>query len=788
MDGLFLLALAIPIGLFIGWCLGISAWRQVRSLRAEVAALRRALEEAGVAIAATAPQPLPHPTTWATPVPTRGPNPWRTPQPETAAPPPEAEPAAPSTLRRPGMEEALTLRWGIWLGAGALLLAGIFLVRTAVEEGWLGPAERCLLAALLGLALVGGAEWLRRRAAQEDIWLPWSDHAPQALAAGGVAVLFGAAYATAVLYALVPPLVGFALMAAVALAGIALALLQGPVVAAVGILGAFVTPLLVDSPNPFLPGLFGYLLLVTAAALAVLRQVGAGWLGWAAMAGAAIWIVLGGMMAADAAGLWAPALFLPAVAALQLALLPQVAADGVEGRRLTWIPFAVLAAAGLTLLLHADPGLAPGIGLLLLSPVAIAKAAAEPRLNPLPHLAAFAGLLMLLAWPIGAWSAGGEVVTLEGVVLAVLPGAPWPDAALWPFLGLALALALIHAAAGLLLERRAPRPLAWASLTAAVPVLVLLVAYARVRGFALDWGWAVGALGLAAALVGCAALARREGALQRAGVHAAGAVAALALGAAMVLTTSWLTMAVALLLPPLAWIEARAGLPALRRVPAGEPRRARLRLRRAARAERVAAGLWRAGPAVRAGRLPVPPARRRLAGGGSGGRCDRLRDRADGAADPPRRDRRRDRRCQLALLGSEPSGYRPAGAFHCLAACRSPPGPADVGLGLACARLPGPARGGASDPVEPGARARDGGGHHAGAERAGGGLCAAGDPGRTRRAVARKPSPGLAAPGSRGLCAGRCAGLGHAGRPPRLPPGGDGARSRGNRQCRALCL
>jgi uncharacterized membrane protein len=106
-------------------------------------------------------------------------------------------------------------------------------VRTAVEEGWLGPAARCALAGLLGLALVAAAEWLRRMPQAERPGIPWPDQAPPALAAGGVAVLFGAAYATASLHALVPPLAGFALLALAALAGIALALLHGPVVGAI---------------------------------------------------------------------------------------------------------------------------------------------------------------------------------------------------------------------------------------------------------------------------------------------------------------------------------------------------------------------------------------------------------------------------------------------------------------------------------------------------------------------------------------------------------------------------
>ena len=112
-------------------------------------------------------------------------------------------------------------------------------------------------------------------------------------------------------------------------------------------------------------------------------------------------------------------------------------------------------------------------------------------------------------------------------------------------------------------------PLPWASLAASVPVLALAICYARVAEFQPRAGWAAFAVLLAAGLTGAAAVALREeqaASRERAGIHAAGAVAALALGCAMLLRDHWLTLAVSLFLPALAWIAAQVDLPALRRV------------------------------------------------------------------------------------------------------------------------------------------------------------------------------------------------------------------------------
>ena len=158
---------------------------------------------------------------------------------------PPVEPSPPSTLSSPtappptaprSLEESLTSRWFVWLGAVAVALGGTFLVKYAIDEGWLGPATRCVLGFLLGCSLAVAGEWLRRRPLSRAIAAIGPNYVPPALTASGLFVAFASIYAAYSLYGLLAPVVALLALAAIALLGVGLSLLQGIFVALMGVL------------------------------------------------------------------------------------------------------------------------------------------------------------------------------------------------------------------------------------------------------------------------------------------------------------------------------------------------------------------------------------------------------------------------------------------------------------------------------------------------------------------------------------------------------------------------
>jgi len=145
-----------------------------------------------------------------------------------------------------------------------LALGGIFLARYAIEAGLIGPIA---LGALLALCLVAAGEWTRRQEALVSYVRVPSAHIPGILTAAGTTVAYATVYAAGFL----SPAAAFMLLGLVALLTLAAAFLHGPGLAALGLVGAFLTPLLVATDVPNYWALYVYLAVVSASAFVLAR-------------------------------------------------------------------------------------------------------------------------------------------------------------------------------------------------------------------------------------------------------------------------------------------------------------------------------------------------------------------------------------------------------------------------------------------------------------------------------------------------------------------------------------
>ncbi len=219
--------------------------------------------------------------------------------PETAIPEPaasETKNAAESVARKPnsgGLEQALAGRWFVVIGGIAVALGGLLFVKYAHDNGLIPPILRVLLGYMFAGALVASSEFVRRNRLIQDL-------VPAALSAAGLVIAFGVTYAAYALYNLISPALCFPLLVAIGLAALWLSRRQGPLIAALGLVGSYAAPALVPSDHPSAWGFFAYLAVIVAASLYELRLRPWWWLGFAAIGGALVWSMLwlnGGLFA-----------------------------------------------------------------------------------------------------------------------------------------------------------------------------------------------------------------------------------------------------------------------------------------------------------------------------------------------------------------------------------------------------------------------------------------------------------------------------------------------------------
>ncbi|MBS7698310.1 MULTISPECIES: DUF2339 domain-containing protein [unclassified Chelatococcus] len=476
---------------------------------------------------------------------------------------------------QPGLEERLGSRWAVWVGGIALALGGFLLVRFSVEQGYFGPGVRVTGAALLALALIAVGEWFRRRERAEGFAGIPSAHVPSVLTAAGTASAFATVYASYALYDFISPATAFVLLGLVSLATLTASVLHGPALAALGLLAALVSPLLVSTDEPKPWALVIYLLFPVAASYALARLRLWKWLAVSATLGAALW---GAFLVLVFSAGHAPALLTHIILQALLAVLLLVADPnrGVEDESAypdklglgVLIVFAGL--SGLAMTVSLDSGTRALFGGIM---VALYMATAV-RIAPAAGAAALAAAIAgagLFFWPVAREALAEPQNVLPGGAGSV----PMPET-----LSLYLTFAVGSGAAVALASlwrilRGARLPFltiaCYAGAATVGPLALLVVAYWRVAGFdkSIPFALVAAALGLAATYA--ARLTRtREGEAPvlalGTGAFASAAVAALALGLTFALDKGMLTVSFALAALGTAWVGWLCRIPALRYV------------------------------------------------------------------------------------------------------------------------------------------------------------------------------------------------------------------------------
>jgi uncharacterized membrane protein len=224
------------------------------------------IQPAAAALAVSAPPPLPAPPPLAPPPP--APRPAPLPEPAVTRPVYAAPTPAPGWMDNIDWEQFMGAKLFAWLGGFALFLGVGFFVKYSFEHDLIPPEVRVALGFLLALGLiVGGLKINRAKYAVTA----------QTLVAAGVVSLYAVTFACNSVYhfAFFGPLPTFLLMVLITATAFVLAVrLKAQVVAVLGMLGGFLTPVLLSTGVDNPPGLFGYLALLDAGLVAVALSTG----------------------------------------------------------------------------------------------------------------------------------------------------------------------------------------------------------------------------------------------------------------------------------------------------------------------------------------------------------------------------------------------------------------------------------------------------------------------------------------------------------------------------------
>ena len=449
-------------------------------------------------------------------------------------------------------EQQFGARLPVWIGGIALALAGFFLVKYSIETGLLSPTVRVVIGMIFGGGLLYAADWVRERPQFAN-----GTRIAQALSGAGIADLYVCLFAATSLYDLIPAFVGFSGMAAVTATAVWLSLRHGMPIALLGLIGGFLTPALVGSHDPQAPILFLYLYFVLTGLMAVSRKKGWWVLAIPTVCGAFLWVCLwlfgNHFTPGDSIYL---GLFLIAVSAtVVVTSKQQYDAECADITDLFKITSALnYLSLGGALLLMGSMTVHAGFGVMewglfgILSLGGIALAYGNQKLYGLvPWISMAVNAVMLLAWHMA--DAGELAITIT-------------------------TFGIFYIASGYLLQSRSEKPLLWAGLTSAASLGYYLLGYYALHTTTLvaDIPSFWGGLGLGFAMLGTYSVkniltevpADHPQKQYLLAIYSATGTAFISLALTIELPREFLSVAFALQLLAIVWINTKIDVKALR--------------------------------------------------------------------------------------------------------------------------------------------------------------------------------------------------------------------------------
>ncbi|MEP3667309.1 MAG: DUF2339 domain-containing protein [Roseibium sp.] len=180
-------------------------------------------------------------------------------------------PSISGKLPRPGLGFDvigwIQTNWFYALSAVSLMLAGLFAAQYAAEQGVFTPAMRIMMSWILGVALIGAGEFIRRRFGDEEE--NSTKHLPSVFSGSGIVILFGGVLMAHSLYGLIGHGVALTGLIAVAVLSVILGWFYGPLLTAAGIIGATAAPMMIGGKSDNLDLLNGYFGIVAISGMSI---------------------------------------------------------------------------------------------------------------------------------------------------------------------------------------------------------------------------------------------------------------------------------------------------------------------------------------------------------------------------------------------------------------------------------------------------------------------------------------------------------------------------------------